>query len=182
MSFAVCTRSANVAANHHCDTGSRRKGREALILHRSVIRQETMANPYSSSSRSPPPLQHPVPTHPAFIPDPPSTPASPNGYMRFTSSPPQPQPQGQHAQAFYSSGQPIPGQQSVHGGQYNSSQYQQFSAGAAPPSSQQQHQLPTGLDLSQWGVNPGTAQLGFQLGQSAMAAGQDYVQKNVCRS
>ncbi|KAF9244269.1 YIF1-domain-containing protein [Melanogaster broomeanus] len=33
-----------------------------------------MSNYYS---RSPPPLQHPVPTHPAFIPEPPSTPGPP---------------------------------------------------------------------------------------------------------
>ena len=35
------------------------------------------------------------------------------------------------------------------------------------------------MDFSQWGVNPMTAQFGMQLGQSAVAAGQDYVQKNV---
>ncbi|KAH9992011.1 YIF1-domain-containing protein [Russula compacta] len=40
-----------------------------------------MANYYSS--RSPPPLQHPVPTHPAFIPEPPSTPASPRAINHF---------------------------------------------------------------------------------------------------
>lgn len=33
-----------------------------------------------------------------------------------------------------------------------------------------------------WGINDTTAQLGMQLGQSAVAAGQDYVQKNVRRS
>ncbi len=67
-----------------------------------------MANPYSSSSHSPPPLQHPAPTHPAFIPEPPSTPVSPDGYQRFTSSPPQPswaphlhQIQAKHPPIFY---------------------------------------------------------------------------------
>lgn len=141
-----------------------------------------MANPYSSSSHSPPPLQHPVPTHPAFIPDPPSTPVSPDGYMRFTSSPPQPPPQGQHQQAFYAQNlnQRAPGQPFVAGQYGSSSGYQQFSGpGAPPPHQQQNQQLPTGIDLAQWGVNPATAQLGFQLGQSAVAAGQDYMQKNV---
>lgn len=34
-------------------------------------------------------------------------------------------------------------------------------------------------DYAAWGMNDATAQLGMQLGQSAVAAGQDYVQKNV---
>ncbi|KAJ2926007.1 hypothetical protein H1R20_g11081, partial [Candolleomyces eurysporus] len=38
-------------------------------------------------SQSPPPLRHPVPTHPAYIPEPPSTPSSPQGYRKFSSSP-----------------------------------------------------------------------------------------------
>ncbi|KAF6743854.1 hypothetical protein DFP72DRAFT_1079487 [Ephemerocybe angulata] len=38
-------------------------------------------------SQSPPHLRHPVPTHPAYIPEPPSTPSSPQGYQRFSSSP-----------------------------------------------------------------------------------------------
>lgn len=36
------------------------------------------------------------------------------------------------------------------------------------------------VDFSAWGINDATAQFGMQLGQSAVAAGQDYVQKNVC--
>ncbi|KIJ15732.1 hypothetical protein PAXINDRAFT_168772 [Paxillus involutus ATCC 200175] len=68
-----------------------------------------MSNYYS---RSPPPLQHPVPTHPTFIPEPPSTPG------------------------------------------------------------------PGPADFAAWGMNDATAQFGMQLGQSAVAAGQDYVQKN----
>ncbi|TFK47387.1 YIF1-domain-containing protein [Heliocybe sulcata] len=120
-----------------------------------------MANYYS---RSPPPLQHPVPTHPTYIPDPPSTPVSPQGYQRYTSSPPtavppqsvyaqaayapQFQPQGHASQPHF---QPIPGPQ-----------------GPGIP------------DIaSAWGVNPATAQFGMQLGQSAVAAGQEYVQKNL---
>ncbi len=144
-----------------------------------------MENPYSSSSHSPPPLQHSVPTHPAFIPDPPSTPVSPDGYQRFTSSPPQPRPQGQHQQAFYAqnTSQRNPGQPFL-AGQSGTTGYQHFAGPGAPPpppQQQQQQQLPTGIHLAQWGVNPVTAQYGFQLGQSAVAAGQDYMQKNVRR-
>ena len=34
-------------------------------------------------------------------------------------------------------------------------------------------------DMSMWGVNDATAQLGMQLGRSAVQAGQQYVQQNV---
>lgn len=101
-------------------------------------------------SRSPPPLQHPVPTHPAFIPEPPSTPASPQGYQRFVSSPP-------------------PTQQYAARTQYNPPPFQPI------PNPQQQH-IP---DFAAWGMNDSTAQFGMHLGQTAVAAGQDYVQKNV---
>jgi hypothetical protein len=36
-----------------------------------------------------------------------------------------------------------------------------------------------GPHFAAWGMNDATAQFGMQLGQSAVAAGQDYVQKNV---
>ncbi|THH15196.1 hypothetical protein EW146_g5244 [Bondarzewia mesenterica] len=114
-----------------------------------------MANYYSS--RSPPPLQHPVPTHPAFIPEPPSTPVSPQGYQRYTSSPPV-NPQPQHPASSYPQFQPlragVPGQpapQAPHG-----------------------HGVP---DFSAWGIDSTTASLGMQLGQNAVSAGQDYMQK-----
>ena len=35
------------------------------------------------------------------------------------------------------------------------------------------------VDFSAWGLNDATAQFGMQLGQSAVAAAQDYVQRNV---
>jgi hypothetical protein len=38
-----------------------------------------------------------------------------------------------------------------------------------------------GPNFAAWGMNDVTAQFGMQLGQSAVAAGQDYVQKNVRR-
>lgn len=98
--------------------------RERAEVRRREGRRAQMSNYYS---RSPPPLQHPVPTHPAFIPEPPSTPTSPpQGYQRYH---PQTEPN-------------IP-------------------------------------DFGAWGLNDATTQFGMQLGQSAVAAGQDYVQKNV---
>ncbi|KAI0056145.1 protein transporter yif1 [Artomyces pyxidatus] len=121
-----------------------------------------MANYYSS--RSPPPLQHPVPTHPAFIPEPPSTPVSPQGYQRYTSSPPvqnQQQHQSFHpaAAAGYPQFQPQPSHLHVQQG--------------IPP---QAHGVP---DFSAWGIDGATAQFGMQLGQNAVAAGQSYVSKNL---
>lgn len=118
---------------------------------------------------SPPPLRHPVPTHPAYIPEPPSTPGSPNGYQRFSSSPGPAQqhsavpPHQQHVPAYMTS----PFQHSQH------------------PPQQQQHPLPPQPsfvpqpDFGAWGINDTTAQFGMQLGSSAVAAGQEYVQKNV---
>ncbi|KAL5485231.1 HRF1 [Sanghuangporus weigelae] len=133
-----------------------------------------MSSPYISSSRSPPPLQHPVPTHPAFIPEPPSTPNSPHGYMRFTSSPSN---QSVPPANFYGPHQP-PQPQPVGG--FASSQFQGFTPGPGQGHhpTQQQQPLPQSFDFTQWGVNPATAQIGMQLGQSAVAAGQEYVQKN----
>jgi hypothetical protein len=47
----------------------------------------------------------------------------------------------------------------------------------------QSHRSPMGQmdgpNFAAWGMNDATAQFGMQLGQSAVAAGQDYVQKNV---
>lgn len=131
-----------------------------------------MAFQQQSSNASPPPLLHPVPTHPMYIPEPPPTPGSPHGYQRYvgTSSPPplqQSDPQGypsqnvpmyprQPQQDQY--GQPPLMHQSAHG-------YQQH--------------VP---DFSAWGIDGATTQLGMQLGQSAVQAGQNYVQQNVCIS
>ncbi|KAG6876811.1 hypothetical protein C0993_000277 [Termitomyces sp. T159_Od127] len=95
-------------------------------------------------SHSPPPLRHPVPTHPAYIPEPLSAPASPDGYQRFSSSP----------------GRASPPQAGYHVPAY-------VPAAPAPAA-----------DFGAWGVNDATAQFGMQLGQSAVAAGQDYVQRN----
>ncbi|KAJ3839682.1 YIF1-domain-containing protein [Lentinula raphanica] len=121
---------------------------------------------------SPPPLRHPVPTHPAYIPEPPSTPGSPNGYQRFSSSPGPGQqqqsqsamPQQQHVPAYMTS----PFQ--------HSQQQQQHSL--HPPHQPHQPSFVPQPDFAAWGVNDATAQFGMQLGSSAVAAGQEYVQKN----
>lgn len=121
-------------------------------------RVSLMANYYNS--RSPPPLQHPVPTHPAFIPEPPSTPASPQGYQRYASS-------------------PTPTQSSQHFS--HSSAYPQYPH--QPPHLSPLHNQPAPphaiTDFSAWGIDGATAQFGMQLGQNAVAAGQNYVQQNV---
>ncbi|TFY73779.1 hypothetical protein EWM64_g10233 [Hericium alpestre] len=121
-----------------------------------------MANYYS---RSPPPLQHPVPTHPAFIPEPPSTPSSPQGYQRYTSSPPGPHQQQQFTQSAYAQFQQPP----AYLGQPHPQQ---------PPLAphEQQYGVP---DFSAWGLDGATAQIGMQIGQNAVHAGQEYVQKNL---
>ncbi|KAF8154874.1 YIF1-domain-containing protein [Crassisporium funariophilum] len=139
----------------------------------------------SYNSHSPPPLRHPVPTHPAYIPEPPSTPASPQGYQRFTSSPapgsqppqqqhqPHLQPYPTHVPAYTSPFQhsqpPMPPQYQtgMHGA--NMHQMQQ------PMQQQPQHSQ---ADFGAWGLDGTTAQLGMQLGHSAVSAGQEYVQRN----
>ncbi|KAJ7049456.1 YIF1-domain-containing protein [Mycena amicta] len=109
------------------------------------------------SSHSPPPLRHPIPSHPTYIPEPPSTPGSPQGYQRFTSSP---QPGQQQPQAH------------AHVPAYTSPfQHQQQHV---PPPHQPMIPQP---QFGAWGVNDATAQFGMQLGQNAVAAGQDYVQR-----
>jgi len=125
---------------------------------------------YYSNNRSPPPLRHPVPTHPAYIPEPPSTPVSPEGYQRYTSSPPT---QQNYAQQSV----PNTGPRVVPAyGQYQpmGSSPQQGIHGQPPP-----HMAGAPVDFSAWGLNDATAQFGMQLGQSAVQAGQEYVQKNL---
>lgn len=146
--------------------------------------------PTPTSSRSPPPLQHPKPTHPHYqIPEPPGTPAAePQGYMRFTSSPtvnPNHAPSSNNG--FYG-GDPS---QHMGGGGAFVPGYQSFGGGpgiGGPMHQQQQVPMQPGLNpanmmmnmgMGAWGVNDATAQMGMQIGQSAVHAGQEYVQKNV---
>ena len=127
-----------------------------------------MAFQQQNSNTSPPPLLHPVPTHPMYIPEPPPTPGSPHGYQRYvgTSSPPL---QQSHPQGYPNQNVPM------YSGRPPLNQY-----GQPPPMHQstpgyQQH-VP---DFSAWGIDGATTQLGMQLGQSAVQAGQNYVQQNV---
>jgi hypothetical protein len=153
----------------------------------------------SGTSRSPPPLQHPIPTHPHYIPEPPDTPVSslgggggggggePQGYMRFSSEstrPPidsfmgggannfqQPQPQ-QLGNSQGSGGYRIPSNQPNPAyGMY-----------PQPPNVYNQGPSPLGavpaFGGAPWGVNDATAQIGMQLGRTAVQAGQEYVEKN----
>lgn len=126
---------------------------------------------YNTNSHSPPPLQHPVPTHPAYIPEPPSTPMSPQGYQRYTSTPPsQPYNQQIPSQA------PHPSHMAP---QYGAAPVYHQPLGA-PSQGHPSAMGPNGpVDFSAWGLDNATAAFGMQLGQSAVAAGSDYVQKNV---
>ncbi|OBZ77974.1 Protein transport protein yif1 [Grifola frondosa] len=130
---------------------------------------------YYTNTRSPPPLQHPVPTHPAYIPEPPSTPVSPQGYQRYTSSPP--------VQQSFTQPIPGPGHASHISSSYASTGYQPMSSPPRQPTVRNQPHAqmnPTApVDFSAWGLDNATAAFGMQLGQSAVAAGQDYVQKNL---
>ncbi|TFK37575.1 YIF1-domain-containing protein [Crucibulum laeve] len=138
-------------------------------------------------SQSPPPLRHPVPTHPAYIPEPPSTPVSPQGYQRFSSSPGPPpiqqqqqhlggQPYPTHVPAYTSPFQHSQPHMQQHGMSHG--QYQPQVPLQQQQQQQQQGQMGIQPDFAAWGIDGATAQLGMQLGHSAVAAGQEYVQKN----
>ena len=134
--------------------------------------------PYMSS-RSPPPLHHPKPTHPAYPPpEPPHTPAastnsspysqaqriSQDEYMRFSSPPVVDTGSAIASGARAYSGPAQPRQGYVHS-----------PAPPAPGVSGYQN-----VGFNGWpGMNDATAQMGVQFGKSAVAAGQDYVEKNV---
>ncbi|KAF5309479.1 hypothetical protein D9619_012314 [Psilocybe cf. subviscida] len=158
-------------------------------------------------SHSPPPLRHPVPTHPAYIPEPPPTPASPQGYQRFSSSP---GPNAHQQQEFHQHAAHAPlqhGQGGPHVQAYPAptgpthvpayTSPFQHSQQQQPQMAQQQYQqqqgaggnirgmgqpgavpIPAPPDFTAWGLDGTTAALGMQLGQSAVSAGQDYVRQN----
>ena|SRR6266498_5940252 len=93
-------------------------------------------------SVSPPPLQHPIPTHPPIqMRDPPVSSPSPPTQQRMTH---------QHQQ--------IPHPQHPH---------------------QQQHIQQGPTDYNGPWFNDATTQMGMQFGRTAMAAGSEYVEKNV---
>ncbi|KAJ7148622.1 protein transporter yif1 [Mycena crocata] len=112
-----------------------------------------------------PELKHPVPTHPAYIPEPPLTPGSPQGYQRFTSSPQPGQPQQQYATSH------VPAYTSPFQHQQNQPPQPHPHSGHGQPPPMMPPQF------GAWGMNDATAQFGMQLGHSAVAAGQDYVQR-----
>lgn len=147
-----------------------------------------MASPPYMSSRSPPPLQHPKPTHPAYPPpEPPQTPGRSStssygrtsldmgdGYVRYSSPPvgsihqqTEGHGHGQHHAPSASTSAYAPPQGEMHSRGYG-----------------QQPHAPMGYGQSAgfgWPVNDATAQMGVQFGKSAVAAGQDYVEKNFSR-
>jgi len=149
-----------------------------------------MSQPPYMTSRSPPPLQHPKPTHPAYPPpEPPRTPSqstnsspysqaqriSQDGYMRYSSPPvaessaPAPNLHGYtapQARAGYAAASPNPAV--GYGGMGSMGAMGQPQPGQGGPG------------YAGWGgMNDATAQMGVQFGKSAVAAGQEYVEKNV---
>ena len=147
-----------------------------------------MAQPYMSS-RSPPPLQHPKPTHPANPPpEPPKTPggstnsspysqaqriSSDGGYQRYSSPPVDAPQQHQQQQGFSAYAPQGNGQQAQAPAQAQGYQAQGYGNMAG-------QRQGGGGDFG-WQMNDATTQMGVQFGKSAVAAGQDYVEKNVSR-
>ncbi|KAF9278007.1 hypothetical protein BGZ68_008839 [Mortierella alpina] len=127
---------------------------------------------------SPPPLQHPVPTHPPVqMRDPVPTPSPRMNYA---------QAQGSQGQQPYQQNQYRPQQQQQQ--QRSSFDQQQPPYGGSPrtqymtPQQQQQQQQPQhGIPSFPFNLNDGTTQLGMQFGKSAVMAGQEYVEQNLNR-
>ncbi|WVO17301.1 hypothetical protein L204_104993 [Cryptococcus depauperatus] len=139
--------------------------------------------PYMST-RSPPPLQHPKPTHIAYPPpEPPHTPgqstnSSPysqaqrisqdGDYIRY-SSPPVADP-STNAPGFNTYVPPVQGQPQMHPRQTFSQTTTPGVQGYAAPG------------YGSWpGMNDATAQMGMQFSKNAVAAGQEYMEKNFTR-
>ncbi|KAF9941647.1 hypothetical protein BGZ67_004478 [Mortierella alpina] len=132
---------------------------------------------------SPPPLQHPVPTHPPVqMRDPVPTPSPRMNYA---------QAQGGSGQQPYQQNQYRPQQQQPQ--QRSSFDQQQQPYGGSPRTQymtpQQQQQAPHpqqqqpqhGIPSFPFNLNDGTTQLGMQFGKSAVMAGQEYVEQNLNR-
>nr|KIR48145.1 ER to Golgi transporter Yif1 [Cryptococcus bacillisporus CA1280] len=137
-------------------------------------------------SHSPPPLQHPKPTHIAYPPpEPPHTPAqstdsspysqpqriSQDGYLRY-SSPPAGEPSA--SSSGFSSYAP-----SLAQGQQSAQPRQPYGQGGTPGVQSVHGYAAPGYAWP--GMNDATAQMGMQFGKSAVAAGQEYVEKNFTR-
>ncbi|WWC65184.1 uncharacterized protein I303_107798 [Kwoniella dejecticola CBS 10117] len=166
-----------------------------------------MAQPPYMSSRSPPPLQHPKPTHPAYPPpEPPHTPTgggsansspysqaqriSQDGYIRY-SSPPVGESNSNggsggsgSSSSFnaYAPGQQNPNTRSGYGGNTPGVGVGVGVGHTHAPGPQGYSSMSNNAFGGTWpGMNDATAQMGVQFGKSAVAAGQDYVEKNFTR-
>ncbi|KAF7324841.1 WD-REPEATS-REGION domain-containing protein [Mycena kentingensis (nom. inval.)] len=89
-----------------------------------------------------------------------------DGAQRFSSSPQPGQQQPQHY---------APAHVPAYTSPFQHQQQQHPPNG--PHLHQQQHSIPQPQQFGAWGMNDATAQFGMQLGQSAVAAGQEYVQR-----
>lgn len=127
---------------------------------------------YGSPSKSPPPLQHPVPQHP--IPD-----FGPTVHQTSTPSPGLQQQQQHHQQQqqHYQYNQNMAQQQQQPMMQQKTA-HQAYNPNAYTPQPQAQSP-PTNNLYSQFGFNDPAAQMGMQFAGSAMAQGSAYVEKNV---
>ncbi|KAF9361000.1 hypothetical protein BGX26_006766 [Mortierella sp. AD094] len=137
---------------------------------------------------SPPPLQHPVPTHPP---------------VQMRDPAPTPSPRMPYAQAQGGQGQPYQQnqyrpqqQQQQQGSSFDQQHQQQQPYGGSPRTQfmspqqhlqpqhhqqQQQQQQQHGIPSFPFNLNDGTTQLGMQFGKSAVMAGQEYVEQNLNR-
>lgn len=183
---------------------TRRPGCHSTCPHSSTVHSTphhlstAMAQPPYMNSRSPPPLQHPKPTHPAYPPpEPPKTPggstnSSPysqaqrisqdGGYVRYSSPPVDAVQNAQSGASSSSFNSYAPGASGLgqNLGAHARQGYQAPTPGAPQP---QGYMAGPGQGVNGfggWQMNDATAQMGMQFGKSAVAAGQDYVEKNVC--
>ena len=152
------------------------------------------------SSRSPPPLQHPKPTHPAYPPpEPPKTPggstnsspysqaqriSSDGGYQRYSSPPVEVTAHtagAGYARSSLGSASGFAAYAPQPGGVPGQDTHSRNGYAHAPSPGQPQGYGQAGQQQSfgGWQVNDATTQMGVQFGKSAVAAGQDYVEKNV---
>lgn len=144
-----------------------------------------------SHMTSPPPLQHPVPTHPPVqMRDPAPTPSPRMNYAQA-----QQQGQGQYQQNQYRPQQAGGGPQQRSSFERSSFDQQGGGFGGSPRNQfmspqqqhqplqhqhqQQQQQQQSGIPSFPFNLNDGTTQLGMQFGRSAVMAGQEYVEQNV---
>ena len=110
----------------------------------------------------------------------------PADYQRFSSPPVQPNVNNAEYQRFTSppaGTHTIQAQHNMYAG-ISDSQTSQFPGVQQQQYSQQAQQGHNNMQQPPWsqfaGVNDVTAQMGMQFGRSAVAAGQDYMNKNVC--